>query len=182
MSTNKIILRCDDFDPRIDLATLVPLHEEFVKRKIPMTIAVNNCMGHRIGFTQAVLDYVNSTDYWDIQLHGWEHERYWTMKLPHVVRDMYCNLEWTKKDFKNSDPKIFYPPWNETSTFLEEACRIYGLELKRFDCTIRELMWAGRADRDGFYWHWWTPDDRAIIPQALDRLIELNKQRGFTYE
>lgn len=180
-----IILRCDDFDPRLELKYLKPLHEEHLKRNIPFTVAVNNCMGHRIGFDQDVIRYVNEetpAESWDIQLHGWEHERYWTMKWPHVYRDMKANIEWTKETFVRSDPKVFYPPWNETSGFLQQACDELGLTMVASNHTIRELMWNGREDKDCFFWHWWTQDDREILPQALDRLVELNKQRGFEYK
>ena len=182
MSNVPIILRCDDFDPRIDLATLKPLHEEFLKRNIPMTIGVNNAMGHRIGFDQAVLDYVNketSEESWDIQLHSFNHDRLWALPYPEIFMNIFANLELTKRDFPRSNPKFLYLPWNETSNNLETVCKELGLEMKNSRITMRELMWNGREDKDEFFWHWWDKNDQELLPEALDRLVKLNTERGY---
>lgn len=181
----KIILRLDDMDPRIDLNTLKPMHEEFMKRKIPMTVAVNNIMGHRIGFDQDVLDYVNLGSpawSWDIQLHSLNHDRLWAMPYPDVYVNLFANKELTKRDFPRSNPKIFYPPWNEESENMKKACDELDLEMQSSRITMRELLWNGREDKDLFFWHWWDKDEQKILTQALDRLVELNKGRGFIYE
>lgn len=174
-----IIIRCDDFDPRITMTDLYPLHQEFVKRKIPMTIAVNTVMGWGYGFNPEVMKYVNETDpaTWDIQLHGFEHERYWTYRESHFYRDMFANLMLTKRDFIHSDPKIFYPPWNETSSTIERICEELGLTVKTSKSTIRNFLkdWSIQGE-DTFYWHWWTPDDRTDIPAVLDKVISLQNK------
>lgn len=182
-----IIVRMDDADPRLRMKNLFPLHQEFVKRNIPMTIAVNTVMGWGYGFDKEVLDYVNNkTDpkSWDIQLHGYEHERYWTYRDSHLYRDIFCNLMMTKRDFVHSDPKIFYPPWNETSTSMIRICKELGLEVKISTRTTHELLkwkWTNKDQETLYYWHWWTPDDCAEIPAVLDKLLEVNnsnKQNG----
>ncbi len=181
----KMILRMDDADPRIPLNLLKPMHQEFVKRKIPMTIAVNNVMGHRIGFDGDVMHYVNKeTDpaSWDIQLHSLNHDRMWSLNYPEVYTNLYCNKELTKRDFVHSDPTIFYPPWNEESESMKRACDELGLTMESSRITMRELLWNGREDKDLFFWHWWDKDEQKILTQALDRLVELNKGRGFIYE
>ena len=172
-----IILRCDDFDPRITLDVLKPLHEEFIKHNVPMTIAVNNLMGHRIGFDEDVIQYVNNMTHWDIQLHGFEHDRYWSMPPHYVYRDIYANLMLTKRDFINSNPTILYPPWNESSKDLVDVCEKLGLEVRTENETLREFVeWNKRNKTDTYVWHWWNFDDRDIIPKALDKVIELSKQ------
>lgn len=176
----KITIRMDDMDCRIDLKTLQPLHQEFVKRGIPMTVAVNNVIGHRIGFDQDVLDYVNKeTDpsSWDIQLHGFEHDKIWAMRYAHVYRDVFANLYMTKRDFPHSDPKWYYPAWNETCEFLEQSCKEMGLTVRTTKRTTHEfLTWTNIEAEDCYFWHWWTPDDRKEIPAILDKLlVEQNK-------
>lgn len=173
-----IKIRCDDFDPRIDVKTLKPLHEEFVKRNVPFTIAVNNCMGDHVGFAQEVVDYVNATDGWDIQLHGFTHDRYWIMPYHEAYMQLFTNKEMTKQTFVKSNPTIFYPPWNESSQIVVNAAKELGLQVITTggQRTTREFLknWNVQ-DQDLFFWHWWNEDDRSIIPEVLDRLVETNK-------
>ena len=175
---NKIIVRCDDWDARIDLATVKSLHGEFVKRGIPMTIAVNNVIGHRIGFDQNVLDYMNKeTDpaSWDIQLHGFEHSKIWAMKYADVYRDVFANLMMTKRDFIHSNPTMYYPAWNEKCEILEQVCDELGLTIGISSRTTHEfLTWNNIQPVDLYFWHWWTPDDRREIPAVLDKLVQTN--------
>ena len=172
----------DDCDPRIDVTLLKCLHAEFLKRNIPMTVCVNNAMGHRIGFDQAVLDYVNKetpAESWDIQLHTFNHERLWACPLPEIYMNIYANLGLTKRDFPRSNPTILYLPWNETSPNIEQVAQELGLIVNNSRLTMRELLWSGREDKDCFFWHWWDKEEQKNLPQALDRLVELNKSRGF---
>ena len=176
-----ITLRMDDADPRLRVKDLKPLHEEFMKRKIPMTIAVNNFMGHSYKFDKNLLDYVNTTDptTWDIQLHGLEHDRLWAMTETQFYASQYANLILTKRDFIHSNPTILYPPWNEKTDMMERVCKDLGLEIKTTQKTIREFVknWA-LGNETLFYWHWWTPDDCRDIPIALDKILEINKQHA----
>ena len=174
-----ITIRGDDFDPRIDVVTLRSLHEEFVKRKIPMTIAVNSAMSSRVGFDQDVIDYVNNTDpaSWNIQLHNWTHDRFWAMDYPTVYAYIYANLMATKRDFIHSNPTILYPPWNEKNDIMEQVCKVLDLQIINFRATLREFVtWINRLPEPGYVWHWWTKDDRDIIPEALDKLLKVNQQ------
>ena len=174
-----IKIRADDFDCRIDLNTVKSLHQEFVKRNIPFTIAVNSAMSNRVGFDQDVLDYVNNTDpeTWDIQLHNWTHDRFWAMDYPTQYAYIYANLQMTKHDFIHSNPTILYPPWNEKNDIMENVCRVLGLTIQTTQKTIRELLkdW-NLGDDQLFFWHWWTKDDRDIIPEILDKVNKLNSQ------
>lgn len=171
-------VRMDDFDPRIDLPTLKQVHSEFIKRGIPMTVAVNNVMNSRISFDDDVVDYVNLSDpaTWDIQLHGWEHERYWTFELTDTVRDLYANKMMTKETFTFSNPTIFFPPWNESGEIMEKACKVLGLELKISRVSLREALWNGKENNEWFFWHWWDANDREILGEVLDKLQDLNKK------
>jgi len=175
-----ITLRMDDLDPRIDLATIKSLHGEFVKRGIPMCVAVNNVIGHKIGFDKDVLDYVNketSAESWDIQLHGFEHDKIWTMRYTHVYRDVFANLYMTCRDFPHSDPKFYYPAWNETCEFLETACKDMGLTVRTTKRTTHEfLTWKNIEAEDMYFWHWWAPDDRRELPAVLDKLLKVQLQ------
>jgi len=177
-----IVLRCDDFDPRITIDLLKPMHEEFLKRGIPMTVCTNNSMGHRLGYDKAVLDYVNletPAQSWDIQLHTFNHDRIWSLPYPEVFMNIFTNLELTKKEFPRSNPTILYPPWNEESDALKNVCESLGLQVVASRITMRELMWNGREDKDCFFWHWWDTNEQKLLPEALDRLVKLNTERGY---
>ena len=172
----------DDFDPRIRLSHIRPLHEEFVKRKIPMLVTINNIMGSDYIMDKEVLDYVNSTDpkSWDIQLHGLEHEKIWTLNKAQVYRDVYCNLELTKRDFIHSNPTLYCPAWNQTSIFLEQVCKSFGLKVVVASKTIREFLlnWGTELyESQIYYWHWWTPDDVQMIPAVLDKVLKVEQQK-----
>lgn len=172
-----ITIRNDDFDPRINLEITKYLHEEYMKRGIPFTIAVNSAISSRIGFNKDVVDYVNNTDpkTWDIQLHNWSHDRYWAMSHVDLYAYIYANLQMTKQTFVHSNPTILYPPWNEKSDIMENVCKELGLTIRTSQKTIRELLkdW-NLGDETLFYYHWWTKDDVDIIPQILDKVKLLN--------
>jgi len=176
---NNIIIRADDFDPRIKLEDIKPLHKEFVKRGIPMTIAVNSMMGHSYKFDKKVLDYVNSTDphTWDIQLHGLEHDRLWAMTETQFFTSIYANLMLTKRDFIYSNPTILYPPWNEKTDIMDKVCKDLGITIKTTQKTIREFIKNWAIDNETiFFWHWWTPDDCRIIPEVLDKVLKIKNK------
>ncbi len=175
----KRIIRCDDFDPRLDLIKLKEIHQLWLDAKVPMTIAVNNASGHRFGFDQAVLDYINKetpAESWDIQLHSFNHERMWALTYPECMMNLYSNLHITKEQFPRSNPTIYYPPWNEESETMAGVCKELGITMKESHMTLRELLWNGREDRDLFFYHWWDVDDRKILPEAIKKLVLLNSQ------
>jgi hypothetical protein len=166
----------DDFDPRINVEVLKPLHEEFVKRSIPFTIAVNSSMGDAVNFQQEVLDYVNNTDpaTWDIQLHNFSHDCFWSMRYSDIYVYLYANLMKTKQDFPHSNPTVLYPPWNQKNDIMERAAKDLGLTIEIAKRTIREFLQDWGQGDTLFFWHWWTKDDRDMLPDSLDKLLKIN--------
>lgn len=168
-----MIIRQDDFDPRTDLETLQKVHEEFVKRDMLHTIAVNNSMGLVTEIEPEVLDYVNTTDHWDIQLHGYHHELYYHWGAKDLYPHIAANLLLTKRDFSKSNPTVFYPPWNKTSDALEAVCKKLGLTVNA-ECEYIDmyLNWDKR-DTGVIYYHMWDKKDIGMLPLLLDTIKEI---------
>lgn len=168
MINQKFIVRSDDVDPRITLDKLKPIHEMFVKHGIPFTIAINNVMNGLREFKPDVLDYVNNTDGWDIQLHGWSHDAFWYMRYPEIYQNLVSNIHDTKRDFPKADPKVFYPPWNESSDTVGQVCKKLGLELVDNGVHMRYwLTWKRREQNNVLFFHWWDESDVRLLDELL---------------
>ena len=167
-----MIFRHDDFDFRENLETVKKIHEEYIKRDLVETIAVNNSIGGGVGWKPEVLDYVNSTSNWDIQLHGWMHEPYEHYPYWRVFGDLVATLSHTKQYFPNSDPKIFYAPWNGYSGTIEKACADLGIQMGGVGDYIMHYLDWGRRGKDIIYYHSWDSQDVANVPKLLDTFIK----------
>jgi len=163
----RFIVRSDDLDPRITLEDLKPIHEKFLRANIPFTIAVNNAMNELREFRPEVIDYVNNTSGWDIQLHGWHHDAYFPMRWPDVYVNLVANIHDTKRDFKNADPKVFYPPWNEGSETVEKVCKKLGLRMDTSGIHMRYWFKWKRRDSNVLFFHWWDKSDIEILDDVL---------------
>lgn len=182
LDTQHYILRCDDFDPRLNdrFEEFKSIHQEFVKRKKIITITVNTCIGHTCGFNKEVVDYVNE---WtapgkqpslDIQLHGWHHDRCWTMLYKDIYPMVLANLTQVKRDFIYSDPKVFYPPWNQSNEECRKVCTELGLTMGEEGKHIRQYWWLGisKIDITVFFWHWWDKEDIGDIIKIFPLMEE----------
>lgn len=163
-----MIVRSDDLDPRIYLEDLKHIHEIFVLNDIPFTIAVNNVMGNSYRFRPEVIDYINGTNGWDIQLHGFSHDHLWYMSRNELYQNLYTNLYLTKQTFPHSNPTVLYPPWNEGSQVMQEICNELGLTLHTTGRHIRfYTKWNRRTDVDCLFFHWWDLDDLKYLPELF---------------
>ena len=163
----KIIVRSDDLDPRINLDDLKHLHSLFLANNITFTVAVNNVIGAARKFNQDVIDYINSTPGWDIQLHGYEHQHLWYMNYNELYQNLFTNLYLTKQIFVNANPTVLYPPWNEGSQTMQEVCKDLGLELHTSGVHIRfYVKWQRREDTNVFI-HWWDLFDWKMLPELF---------------
>jgi peptidoglycan/xylan/chitin deacetylase (PgdA/CDA1 family) len=171
MNGRNFIVRTDDFDPRLSLEDIKPVHEKFLRAGIPFTIAVNNAMGGLREFNQEVIDYVNSTSGWDIQLHGWHHDAYWFMRYPEIYANLVTNIHDTKRDFPKANPTVFYPPWNESSETVKEACQKLGLQVDASGVHMRYWLTWKRRDSNVLFFHWWDKSDVDLLDEVLKEVI-----------
>lgn len=171
MINQQFIVRSDDFDPRITLEDLKPIHEMFMKHGIVFTIAVNNAMNGIREFRKEVIDYVNNTSGWDIQLHGWHHDAYWYMRYPEAYCNLVSNIHDTKRDFPKADPKVFYPPWNEGSDTVKQVCEKLGLVMHTTGIHMRYwLTWNRRENNNVMFFHWWDKSDIELLDELLEEV------------
>lgn len=183
LSKQPFVLRCDDFDPRIqtadseNFAIFKNLHRQFIEAGKIMTITVNSAINFCIGFDKGVCNYINE---WtapgkpmslDIQLHGWSHEEYWAMDYREAFLRLYANLTRTKEEFIYSHPRVFSPPWNHANDDVKRVCDELGLALNDSNLHLHRYIW-GREDCNVLYWHWWDRQDREDIKTVLKKWKE----------
>lgn len=167
MENRKIIVRSDDLDPRIRLDDLKYIHSLFLANDIPFTIAVNNIMGSNYNFRPEVIDYINATQGWDIQLHGYSHDHLWYMDRKELFQNLFTNLYLTKQTFIYSNPTVLYPPWNEGSQVMQEVCNDLGLKLHTTGVHIRFYVKWKRQTDDCVFIHWWDLEDLKLLPELF---------------
>lgn len=164
-----LIARSDDIDWRLDLDTLKRMHEPFLERDMIHTLAVNNVIGGSMGWQPDVVDYINNTSNFDIQLHGWEHLHYAMMPKHAIYPHLVASLWHTKKFFPKADPTVFYAGWNEYSGSIEETCEELGLKMGGVgDYIMHYCDWGRRPESEIVYFHFWDKQDVENIPRMLD--------------
>ena len=164
MSDQKIIVRSDDVDPRINVDDLIYIHSLFLANGIPFTIAINNVAHYLYEFDPKVIDYINSTEGWDIQLHGFKHDHLWYFARDELYQNIFTNLHLTKQLFPKANPTVFSPPWNEVSAIMNKVCAELGLTVHTTGTHIRFWLNWKRRDPNVIFIHWWDLEDLKLLP------------------
>ena len=169
LKTQKFIIREDDFDPRNFKSSVEESHKMFLDRNLIHTIAVQAARYGHIGHSQDLIDYINSTPNWDVQLHGWEHEKYSEWKYDDIVKELFAAIGYVQKKF-NTTPTIFYPPWNCDSDILRKACEYIGLEHNNNCAYIMSYTNTPEKyqDKNVVYYHAWDKFNYEALPKLLD--------------
>jgi len=169
LKTQKFIIREDDFDPRYSFATVKNTHELFLQKNLIHTLAIQAKRHEGVGHTQEVIDYINSTSNWDIQLHGWDHDRYSDWKYNDIVRDLFAGIGYCQQMFKRV-PTVFYPPWNCESNVLKQACQYVGLQFNNNCAYIMSYTNTPESyqDKNVIYFHNWDLNNSKALPKLLD--------------
>lgn len=178
-----VVVRHDDFDFRMDVKDHIDIHQLFVDAQVNETAVLQFAQWGRLGnVREELVHYILDTPYWDIQLHGWQHDHYDEMKYDFIVRDLAAAIHMCQKYFKVT-PTVWYPPWNCLSSEMEMAATALGLRIdnESYDISkfIREVgvevarggVWQGHS----FYFHGWKLDERVQLPEALKLVKELQK-------
>lgn len=169
LKTQKFIIREDDFDPRYSLDFVKKIHELFLEKNLIHTVALLPSKEDRIGHTEELISYINSTSNWDIQVHGWHHEKYSEWKYEDTVKDLFAVIGYIRQKF-NKDPSIFYPPWNCDSDILRKACQYVGLEHNNNCAYIMSYTNTPEKyqDKNVVFFHAWDKYNYPEIPKLLD--------------
>lgn len=167
------IWRSDDIDARLNLDTLKRMHEHFLERGLIQTLAVNNVIGGSIGWQPDVIDYINNTPNFDIQMHGWEHLHYETLEYKEVYPHLIASMFHIKKFFPKADPTVFYCGWNAYSDTIQRACNDLGLQMGGVgDYIMHYCDWGRRPASKIVYFHFWDANDVNNIPRMLDIYLD----------
>lgn len=177
---DKLVIRHDDVDFRMDTKNYIAIHEEFIKMGLVETANTQFTQWGRLqNIPQELVDYVNEhKDSYDIQIHGWGHFHYDEEEYDFIVRDLEACIYSCQRYF-NVTPTVWYPPWNCMSNNMERAANFLGIKIdnESYDIAkfIREME---RGDYKGHsvYFHGWKPDEMQLFP----RMLELAKKYGET--
>lgn len=166
-----ITIRHDDYDWRLDTSQYIEIHEAFLKAGLIETLAMQWSQWGRIcTVKQDLVDYINNTPGYDIQLHGFAHFHYDEWEYDFIVRDLAASIYFSERYFKKR-PTIWFPPWNCMSNNMERAAAFVGMEISnesndiwRF---IREAE-VGKFSGKTLYFHGWKKDEMELFPRMLE--------------
>lgn len=133
-----------------------------------------------------MVDYIKSTNYWDIEAHGFVHERYGLYSDQQIADDIDKCIEKIEKLF-GVTPKKWYLPWNGWTPELGVGHELDQMERIKYIAELHGIEVDINCDHIGHfskcleegekpktktvYFHSWNKDDVAMLP----RLIELTE-------
>lgn len=135
-----MIYRDDDINKHTDLQTLINIQKLFDKYNKVHTVSI---LMEGLRESYGIWEWLMTTPNIDIALHGWTHIDY--SREPIVSFERALNY-WYSGNIRHpkKEIKVFYPPWNKTSTYLEDICGIYGLKV---DVNVNP--------KEVYNFHWW---------------------------
>ena len=169
-----VIVRSDDFDFRMDTSDYISVHEEFLKRNLIETVGLQFAQFDRLGnFRPELIEYMKNTPNYDLQIHGWQHDKYSEMEYTHIVRDLAA-AKYMCYSLFGKVPTVWYPPWNCYSDKMKEAADNLSMTIdnESYDIAkfIREVK-AGSFTGHSFYFHAWQKPEKDLLPEALDWVL-----------
>jgi len=151
-----MLYRDDDVSKFTDIGLITKIHSLFVKYNKIHTIAVEM---DGLWENKVVWYWLMTASNLDVGLHGWTHKDYSILPAEDIELDIqksisYWNYNIERGKYKPKELKVFYPPWNKTSSLLEEICGKHGLSVNN------------EVGGDTYNFHWWT----FIRPTDFERL------------
>lgn len=177
-----MIIRSDDFDFRLSPDEYIENHEKFIKAELTETAVIQFTQHGNIpdySKIQKLFEYMKTTPYWDIQLHGWAHEMYGELPYGEVYKQLAASLYMMDKLF-GIKPTVWYPPWNNTSPEMEKAASEFGLKVNAESHDISSFI---REMKDGdfkgnvVYYHLWNYTEAAQIDDMIKYAKEYENRR-----
>ncbi len=181
---DKIIIRSDDWDFRLSTQQYIDAHEEFKKRGLIETIAIQPTQWGRLSnVPDGLFEYVNKeleAGTYDLQVHGWAHFHYDEFEYDFIVRDLMAVKYYCKKYF-NRYPTVWYTPWNCMSNNMERAASFVEMTISNESNDIWRFIREAEVDKFSgktLYVHLWKQDEMQLFIQMLDLVKELNDKRA----
>ncbi len=176
----KIVVRQDDMDFRLEPHQYMAIHEEFIKRNLVETAVLQFAQFERVGnFRPEIVKYLNEAPNWDLQLHGWQHANYSEYDYHQIVKELCAAFYLFQKLF-NRLPTVWYPPWNCYSPVMQDAANYMGIKIDNESCGVSEFvrkMKAGMFLGHSFYFHGYKASEMALLPEALDLVVDFSKEK-----
>lgn len=99
-------------------------------------------------------------------VHGWAHNHYSTWEQDVIEVSLRRTKEKIEKTF---DVKVewFFPPWNERSRFLLNACNAVGLKPNISQCSTSGYLKGEKQEAICF--HYWSDGQMAELKKILQK-------------
>jgi len=145
--------RDDDINVYTSADELKRIHAPFQKHNKIHTVA---CEMKDLWYNKSLFWFLLNDPLINVELHGWTHENLMNMDLYNVMGMMKTSRDYWHENaarmlscnvFNLPDIKkitTFFPPWNQVTPNIEEACRKLKLRLsyKDSDCHWMFHYWA----------------------------------------
>jgi len=176
----RFVFRDDDIASNTELEWFKPVHELFVSNHKTHTISI---ICNMFETNKTIIDYIKSTNYWNIQIHGWEHERYGLYDEKRIGEELDMCIEKIESIF-GVTPSKWYLPWNgwtpelgsghelDAMPKIYKVAKLHGLEAD-INCDhmghfMRELEEGEMPKTKTVYFHSWNKDDCLMLPHLID--------------
>ena len=179
MNKQKLIIRHDDFDFRMGTEFYIAIHEHFIVNDLTETAVIQISTHGRVpefDKKKELINYMNNSPNWNLQIHGWSHDHYHEMPYTEIVRDMSAAFFYFQKLF-NKLPTMWYSPYNGHSEEMENAAKFLGLTIDNEDIGIRRFVdkidWKDeKFQGHSLYFHGWKWQEM----EYFEEMIKLAKE------
>ena len=145
--------RDDDINVYTNVDELKRIHVPFQKYNKLHTVA---CEMRKLWYNKSLFWFLLKDPLINVELHGWQHEKLIHKDLDFILKMLNQSIAyWNEnasrmlgieiKDLPDTKKiTTFFPPWNQVSSNIEEACRRLKLTLsyKDLDCYWMFHYWA----------------------------------------
>ncbi len=167
-----MVVRHDDMDFRLETQQYIDIHEKFIQNGLTETAVVQLTTFGRIfnfGVKADLLEYMRTAPNWDIQFHCWEHKSYAKMDYDEIVKEVSASLYWMGAFFKKL-PTVWYPAYNEVSSDMERAAKLFNLRIDNVDVGIKEFVESSAKSKPTYHavhFHGWATHEMKYFDQML---------------
>ena len=168
-----LIIRNDDFDFRMQPEFYIAVHEHFIVNDLIETAVIQIAKDDRLINFEAksdVIEYMNTSPNWDLQIHCFNHSSYHEMSYGKIVRDMSAALYHFQELFHRR-PTTWFTPHNTDSEGMQKAAKRLGLEINNESIAIQQFVSDAREGvikGDSVYFHGWNDGEMKYFEEMIE--------------
>lgn len=160
-------------DSQLDAVKYV--HRQFLTHHLTHTVAVT-CQG--LETNKPLIDYINKTHNWDIQIHGWTDDNYALMPKSRIEDELdKCILK--IEELFGVVPERWYLPWNgwtpqngfDKVSYVADIAIYHGVDVDvdvdHISHFISVLEAGGKPPAPTVYFHHWEEEDLKQLSNLL---------------